>query len=59
MRLACFAVPERLGQDELVRVVNAPGPLEEDVAGLRAGGCGEVRDKREPFFAPGRAYGET
>lgn len=32
-------------------LVNTPGPLEEDVARLREGGCGEVRDKREPLFA--------
>lgn len=50
-------VLERLDQHELVRVVDAPGSLEEDVARLAAGGLGEVLDEGEPLATPLRPDG--
>src|SRR6266567_4358302 len=45
-------VLERLDQHELVRVVGAPGPLEEDVARLAPGALGKGLDEGEPLLAP-------
>jgi hypothetical protein len=41
-------VVERLDEHVLVRVLDAARPLEEDVAGLVAGGLGELRDDLGP-----------
>jgi hypothetical protein len=47
---SCRGVPERLDQDEVVRILGTSRPLEEDVARLRSGGGREVGDEGEPIF---------
>lgn len=53
-----IAVAECLDEDELVLVIDAAGPLEEDIAFFCSSGLGEVVDQGEPFRTTFRTDGE-